>query len=411
MHWSATNTVQTFDKTASAEAVTDKPPTQSVLHLSTRGVKDYKLEQLRVMEDVKRNFPDQQHVTRGNWCSQILGDLYICDDNDHLAKQLSTKLVHKKVTPHYVQSRYMVCPEDDPVILREMKTFLSQYPNLKPGEKKATAEKFIKHNFFLNWTTFYLRNKLELGVAIAGTEIGGMAVALDTLGENWNASDARHQVTLVTLNTNNNNTMLQISSDRKADLASMTASHERQTTQSNNTIMSMTASHERQNTESNKTIMSITASHERIQQELVALNERQNSESNKTIQQMFSAMVASQERSNQLLVEATPTNRTKQKAVTERKASGARTLFPKTPAPDKRVKAATERKAGRAPGTPATDKKVKAVPVVERVLNDELPLSKNGIECGYCKRTWNKNFCFCSRHKQLLEEMTYIVQD
>ena len=70
------------------------------------------------------------------------------------------------------------------------------------------------------------------------------------MNEKWSESDARHQDTLVTLNTNNNNTVLQISSNHihKETVASLTASHKE-------TVALLSASNERQNTVSNKTML------------------------------------------------------------------------------------------------------------------------------------------------------------
>ena len=110
----------------------------------------------------------------------------------------------------------MVCQEDDPMILRATKTFLLQLPHVKKTrQKEEAAELFIKANFCLNWSSFYDRNEAEFDEAIAGTEFQQCATAVDTLSEKWSESDVRHQDTLVTLNTNNNNTVLQISSNHK----------------------------------------------------------------------------------------------------------------------------------------------------------------------------------------------------
>ena len=89
----------------------------------------------------------------------------------------------------------------------------------------------------------------------------------------------------------------------------------------------------------------------------------------------------------------------------------------RTPKQKPSKKPTSERKARRTPTphtlfpkTPATDKKVKAAPVLERLLKDALPLTKNGSECGNCQRTWS-NFRFCNNHMHQLEEMTEVVQD
>ena len=165
---SATKTVQQFDKTACADAVTDKPPMQSVLHKST-GTKECTLEDLREIEQIKRNNPGQKEAKlKSKKRPQNLQDLIFCDDNHPLAKQLSTKLAHKQVTKGKVEIRHMVCQEDDPMILRatNCKTFLLQLPHLT--------------NFYLQWSSFYDRNEAEFDEAIAGTEFQQCATAVDT---------------------------------------------------------------------------------------------------------------------------------------------------------------------------------------------------------------------------------------
>ena len=151
--------------------MTDKPPTQSVLRPST-GSKEFTLEDLREIEHIKRYYPGQKEATlKSGKRVQNLQDLIICDDIDRLANLLSTKLAHNKVTPRYVRTLYMVCPEDHPVILREVQTHLSQFSDLPRSEKTKKAEEFIKDTFFLNWDKFSKRNQGELVVAIAGTAV------------------------------------------------------------------------------------------------------------------------------------------------------------------------------------------------------------------------------------------------